>query len=211
MGAGLQFGAMGDADDADDEGSRNESPVLLVAVGTEPRPFPRLLTWIENWSADHPRWDLEVQHGVTPAPRAGHAVAYLGRNDMRRALHAAAVVVSDAEQATISQARAAGHVPVVVARDPDLGEHADDQQILLARRLGAAGLIWPAESEAGLCRAISAALAAAAASADDEPVAPRGASSAAERLVDDRSAQGMDRGPRAAGRRRAVRRGRRRR
>jgi UDP-N-acetylglucosamine transferase subunit ALG13 len=118
---------------------------------------------VGHWAAEHPQWRVEVQHGATPAPRFGHAFAYAQRAEIRALLRRAGVVVSHAGPAVIAQARALGHQPVVVPRDPALGEDVDDEQILLSRRLAAAGLIWLAESEAGLGRAIAAALTAAAA------------------------------------------------
>lgn len=194
--------------DADLGSTPPESPLLFVALGTHPRPFSRLLAWTASWAVDHPRWRIEVQQGVTPAPGFAHAVPVLGGDDLRRLLRIAAVVVTDGEQATISSAREAGHVPVVVPRDSRLGEHVDDRQILVARRLGVAGLVWLAESEAGLARAIGGALAAAAGSADE--IALPDDSAPPQAPVEDRRAQGRHRGPHAAGRRRAVRRRRRR-
>jgi UDP-N-acetylglucosamine transferase subunit ALG13 len=185
-----------------------DGPLLFVTLGTDRHPFPRLLRWVGNWASDHRQWRIEVQHGATPAPRFGHALTYCSHEEMRALFRRASVVVAHAGPATITQARAFGHVPVVVARDPTLGEHVDDHQILFSRRLAAAGLIWLAESEAGLERAIAAALVAAATSA-------RGAQSQVPprvyrvgEVVETRRSYGY-RGPRAPGRRRArIRRSR---
>jgi UDP-N-acetylglucosamine transferase subunit ALG13 len=185
-------------------GEPADSPVLLVTLGTDRHPFPRLLRWVGGWVADHQQWHVEVQHGASPAPRFGHAFADCGHAEIGALLRRAAVVVSHADPATITQAREFGHVPVVVARDPMLAEHVDDSQILFSRRLGAAGLIWLAESEAGLGRAINAALVVAASPADGDGhgVLPRASRVAPDvrDLVDTRRGQG-DRGPRAPGRR----------
>lgn len=169
-----------------------DDPLLFVTVGTDSHPFPRLLRWVGAWAIEHGQWQLEVQHGATPAPPFGHAFAYLGREETRSLFRSAAVVVCHAGPATITQARAFGHLPVVVARDPRIGEHVDDRQMLLARRLAAAGVVWLAESEAGLGRAIAAALAAAAGPADGD--------SASVPPPDGRRRR-QDRGPRAPGRR----------
>jgi UDP-N-acetylglucosamine transferase subunit ALG13 len=181
-----------------------DRPLIFVTVGTDHHPFPRMLRWVRNWAAEHPRWQLEVQHGATAAPPFGHAFAYTGHEEMRGLFRRAAVVVCHAGPATITQARAFRHVPVVVARDPTLGEHVDDHQILFSRRLAAAGLIWLAESEAGLGRAIAAALAAAAGPVEgDRTRNPPGVYQVAEvveKPVESSRGQ-QDRGPRAPGRR----------
>jgi UDP-N-acetylglucosamine transferase subunit ALG13 len=150
---------------------RPDAPLLFVTLGRHPYPFPRLLQWVGAWLTDHPRWRVEIQHGVTSPPRFGHAFAYASKEETRRLLRTAAVVVTHAGRATIDQARAQGHVPVVVARDAALGEDVGDDQLLFSRTLGAAALVWLAESEVGLGRAIAAALTAAATPADG--VAPR--------------------------------------
>jgi UDP-N-acetylglucosamine transferase subunit ALG13 len=181
-------------------GRRGDAPILLVISGTDPHPFPRLFQWVGEWARDHRQWQIQVQQPSTGARRFHQAVAHLGSpRDVHALLRRAAVVVSEAEPGTITQARAFGHVPVVVARDPALGERADDEQILLSRRLAAAGLVWLAESEAGLGRAITAALAAAADAADGGGAEPRGGS--AEAAGEPAEMRRADRGPRARGRR----------
>jgi UDP-N-acetylglucosamine transferase subunit ALG13 len=131
--------------------------VLLVTVGTDHHPFGRLLDWVGRWSAAHPSWQVEVQHGATPAPGFGRRFAYCPHDELQLLFAAADVVVTHAGPATISQARAAGHVPVVVPRLQALGEHVDDHQVLFARRLEAAGVVHLAETEALLPVAVDAA------------------------------------------------------
>jgi UDP-N-acetylglucosamine transferase subunit ALG13 len=180
-----------------------DHPLLFVTLGVARYPFPRLLRWVEAWLADHRQWRVEVQHGATPPPRFGHAFAHASTEETRSLLRTAAIVVTDATPAVIAQARALGHVPVVVARDPTLGEDTDDHQILLSRTLGAAGLIWLAESEVGLGRAIAAALDAAVPPTDDDTPRPPAQD------VDTRRGP-EEPGPRAPGRDRArIRRTRR--
>ena len=132
-------------------------PLLLVTVGTDHHPFERLLDWVGRWSAAHPSWQVEVQHGATRVPGFGRCFAYCGHDELQLLFAAADVVVTHAGPATITQARAAGHVPVVVPRLPALGEHVDDHQVLFARRLGAAGVVHLAETEAALAAAVDAA------------------------------------------------------
>ena len=133
--------------------SASSAPLLLVTVGTDHHPFARLLDWMGRWSAAHPSWQVEVQHGATPAPGYGHCFAYCGHDELQRLFATADVVVTHGGPATITQARAAGHVPVVVPRLPGLGEHVDDHQVLFARRVEAAGGVQLAETEAVLAAA----------------------------------------------------------
>ena len=121
-------------------------PLLLVTVGTDHHPFARLLDWVGRWSAAHPTWQIEVQHGASPSPGYGRCFAYCGHDELQLLLASADVVVTHGGPATITQARGAGHVPVVVPRQPALGEHVDDHQVLFARRLGAAGVVHLAET-----------------------------------------------------------------
>jgi UDP-N-acetylglucosamine transferase subunit ALG13 len=132
-------------------------PLLLVTLGTDHHPFARLLEWVGRWSAANPSWQVEVQHGATPAPGYGRCFAYCGHDELQRLFAAADAVVAHAGPATISQARAAGHVPVVVPRQRALREHVDDHQVLFARRLEAAGAVHLAETEAALATAVDAA------------------------------------------------------
>ena len=135
----------------------NEPPLLLVTVGTDHHPFIRLLDWVGRWSAAHPSWQVQVQHGATRAPGYGRPFAFCGHDELQRLFATADVVVTHGGPATISQARAAGHVPVVVPRRPELGEHVDEHQVLFARRLAAAGVVHLAEAEAALAPAVDAA------------------------------------------------------
>ncbi len=122
--------------------------LLFVSVGTDHHPFARLLSWTGTWAAAHPGWEVQVQHGSTPAPAYGTAFAFCDHDRLQELLEEADAVVAHGGPATITEARRHGHVPVVVPRDPTLGEHVDGHQQLFARRLGAAGLVRLAEEEA---------------------------------------------------------------
>ena len=53
----------------------------------------------------------------------------------------ATAVVCHGGPGTIMGAREAGHVPIVVPRRSDLGEHVDDHQVRFATRVAAAGQV----------------------------------------------------------------------
>lgn len=121
---------------------------VLVVVGTDAHPFDRLMVWLERWYARRPEPpDLLVQHGHSRAPDVPGAVGFLTHEQLRVALEGAALVVSHGGPASIIEARRAGRLPVVVARDPRLGEHVDDHQQRFARRLAQADMIRLCASE----------------------------------------------------------------
>jgi UDP-N-acetylglucosamine transferase subunit ALG13 len=127
-------------------------PLLLVTVGTDHHPFDRLIRWTDGWlTTTGSRWRCLMQIGTsTPpsAPAVGHA--YLEFEALQAAMREAAVIVCHGGPGTILGARQAGAKPVVVPRQPRLGEHVDDHQVLFARRLAAAGSVFLAETEAEL-------------------------------------------------------------
>src|SRR5207342_3032116 len=103
-------------------------PLVLVQVGTDHHPFDRLVAWADTWAGAHPDVEVLVQHGRSRAPDVASGSAFLDRDTLTGLLESADVVVSHGGPATISEARAAGHRPVVVPRDPGRGEHVDDHQ-----------------------------------------------------------------------------------
>lgn len=139
----------------------NEAPLVLVAAGTDYHPFDRLVDWVDRWIAagGRDRARVLVQHGTSRPPKEGDGREYLDHGELQRAMAEAAVVVCHGGPATIIEARRAGHVPVVVPRDPRAGEHVDDHQGRFARRLVREGLIHSAATETDLHSALDRALA----------------------------------------------------
>ncbi|MCF0095817.1 UDP-N-acetylglucosamine--N-acetylmuramyl-(pentapeptide) pyrophosphoryl-undecaprenol N-acetylglucosamine transferase [Micromonospora sp. MH99] len=133
-----------------------EQTRLLVAVGTDKHPFDRLVDWVAQWHAQAGPVGLTVQHGHTAAPPLPGAVPFLGHDALQQAMADADLVVCHGGPATILEARRHGHLPIVVPRDPSLGEHVDDHQQLFARRLGAAGLVALCETREALHDALAA-------------------------------------------------------
>jgi UDP-N-acetylglucosamine transferase subunit ALG13 len=125
--------------------------VVLATVGTDVHHFDRVLGWLERWHAGRAGGArLVVQHGHSGAPAVPGAVAFLGHDDLQRAMADATLVVSHGGPASITEARRHGHLPIVVPRDPAFGEHVDNHQQLFARRLAAAGMVLLCESEVEL-------------------------------------------------------------
>jgi UDP-N-acetylglucosamine transferase subunit ALG13 len=141
-------------------GSDSARPLVLVTVGTDHHPFPRLMGWIERYARTGPRLRWLVQHGHTPAPVGPgvSAAELLPHHELRDALGQAAVIVCQGGPGSIMDARGVGRVPVVVPRRSDLGEHVDDHQLRFSRRVAADGLIRLAEDEDDFRTLVAAAL-----------------------------------------------------
>jgi UDP-N-acetylglucosamine transferase subunit ALG13 len=102
---------------------------VFAALGTDYHPFGRAVSWLDAWQQAHPDSEVFVQHGSSPAPTAAGGAAFLDHDSLQQRLRTSDVVVCHGGPATISEARAAGHVPVVLPRDPERGEHVDDHQL----------------------------------------------------------------------------------
>ncbi|MEU3457132.1 glycosyltransferase [Micromonospora sp. NPDC006766] len=126
------------------------APYVLAAVGTDVHRFDRLVDWLERWHADRGDVHVFLQYGHSRTPRLPGAASFVGHEELQRAMAEATLVVSHGGPATITEARRAGHLPIVVPRDPTHDEHVDNHQQLFSRRLGAAGMVRLCESEAEL-------------------------------------------------------------
>lgn len=164
----------------------------FVTVGTDHHPFDRLMGWVERWVAVS-GVPCRVQHGTSRAPAGTEAVPYLETTEMARAIAEATVVVCHGGPGTIMAARAAGAVPLVVARRHALGEHVDDHQVRFTERIAGTGLIRLVNTEPEFVEALQAGVAdpgslrTPAAGRDDEVAARIGALIA--ELVGDRPAR----------------------
>lgn len=133
---------------------------VLILVGTDFHPFDRLLEWMERWfvsAADRP--STLVQYGRGRRPIGPAVRSFLNHHELQQAIANAQVVVTHGGPATIMEIRQRGLLPIVVPRDPRLGEHVDSHQQLFSRRLADAGLVWVCESEDELVKAIDQAIA----------------------------------------------------
>ncbi|MFS0912071.1 glycosyltransferase [Microbacterium sp. 179-I 3D2 NHS] len=101
---------------------------LFVSVGTDHHPFGRLIGWVDRWAQEHPDVDLVVQHGSSPASTVGVNHHMMTGDELTAHYGAADIVVSQVGPGTIADANAAGVRPIVVPRDPALGEVVDDHQ-----------------------------------------------------------------------------------
>lgn len=134
---------------------------VVVSVGTDYHPFDRIVAWVDEWIADLGELapTVLVQHGFTDASKLADNIDFLLYEDLIAALRSASAVVVHGGPATIFEARAQGHLPICVPRDPRRGEHVDGHQQRFARRLAEDGLVVLAESQGELHERLNEALA----------------------------------------------------
>jgi UDP-N-acetylglucosamine transferase subunit ALG13 len=146
-------------------GERGEPglPRLFVTIGTDHHPFTRVVSWVERWLADggDQRVDAVIQHGATMVTPGPGKVRQLDYPDLLAALRGASIVITHAG-ATAMEARSAGHVPIIVPRRPEFGEHVDGHQLRFGRWLEAKGFAVICETEDELRDALDRAIAASA-------------------------------------------------
>ncbi|OZM70342.1 glycosyl transferase [Amycolatopsis antarctica] len=120
---------------------------MVAALGTDHHDFRRCLSWLDSWAAEHPEVSVFAQHGHSAAPRHATGVAMTSRAELLEHFASASVVLTHGGTGSIMDARACGHLPVVVPRRGELGEHVDDHQVSFSRRIAERGWIHLAEHE----------------------------------------------------------------
>lgn len=110
--------------------------MIFVTVGTHHQPFKRLLDAL-NQLGD----ELVVQYGPGEPPAAQHAEPFMPFDEMLERFREADTVITHAGVGSIICASREGHVPLVVPRRHDLGEHVDDHQVELTRALAQRGSV----------------------------------------------------------------------
>ena len=121
--------------------STTNARLVLVVVGTDHHPFDRVVGWADEWAASHPDLRVLVQYGTSRPPTTAEGRDLLPVGELTALMSEATAVVCHGGPGTIMGAREAGHVPIVVPRRSDLGEHVDDHQVRFATRVAAAGQV----------------------------------------------------------------------
>ncbi len=120
--------------------------MIFVAAGTHHQPFDRLVRAAAT-VAGATEERIVLQRGCSTREAPGCEVHdQLPPERFEALLREARVVVLHGGSSSFLQARALGHRPIVVPRDPSRGEHVDDHQIRFVRSLGDA-VAW-VEAEA---------------------------------------------------------------
>lgn len=140
--------------------------MIFVTVGTHHQPFERLLSALGSLDGR----ELVVQYGPAEPPAGvARAEAYMPFDEMLRCFREAEAVITHAGVGSIICARREGHVPVVIPRRHDLGEHVDEHQAELTRALEDRGSIIAVRETALLAGAVASAPARRAAAEPLEP------------------------------------------
>jgi UDP-N-acetylglucosamine transferase subunit ALG13 len=138
--------------------------VIFVTVGTHHQPFERLLDALDALDDE-----LVVQYGPGRPPAARRAEAFMPFDEMLACFREADKVITHAGVGSIICARREGHVPIVVPRRHELGEHVDDHQAELSRALSERGGVIAVWDVSRLAEAVAAAPSRSPVSAAAEP------------------------------------------
>ncbi|HEU0102866.1 MAG TPA: glycosyltransferase [Mycobacteriales bacterium] len=123
-------------------GAAEQAFTVLVVVGTDHHRFDRLVDWLDDWAERQESATRVVfQHGSARAPRFGEGYGLLPHEQLQKLMADASVLVTHGGPATICEAWRHNRLPLVVPRDPTLGEHIDGHQQRFSRRLGSQGLV----------------------------------------------------------------------
>jgi UDP-N-acetylglucosamine transferase subunit ALG13 len=113
---------------------------VVGSVGTDHHPFPRFLQWMAAAQREI-GFDLLVQRGATPEQAGVTSVDFMAAAELEAEMASADVVVCHGGPGTMSLAQRCGHRPIVIARDPSLGEHVDDHQQRYTAKLRSANAV----------------------------------------------------------------------
>lgn len=127
-------------------------PLVLVTVGTDFHPFHRLVAWTGRWADDHAgQARVVIQYGTSDDPGGvAERSSALAFDVMSALMGQANAVVCAAGPGTVMDALRAGVMPIVVARQGELGEHVDGHQVAFAKVLDQRGITLAANTEAEL-------------------------------------------------------------
>ncbi len=118
-----------------------------------------MVEWVDRWAAAHPDVSIIMQRGTSAAPKVVESHDLLPHAQLLELFAAAEVVVSHGGPSTVMDARSSGRLPIVVARDPKLGEHVDGHQQRFGDHLERHGLARLARTEEAFIAAMDEALA----------------------------------------------------
>jgi UDP-N-acetylglucosamine transferase subunit ALG13 len=126
--------------------------MIFVSVGTHEAPFDRLLQTVDGLGLDE---QIVVQHGPSQVRGVGAVESeYLSFDEVVDYIREARAVVMHAGVGSVMISLANGKRPIVMARLERYGEHVDDHQLELARRLEVIGLVTLVEDSAALAEAL---------------------------------------------------------
>ncbi len=116
------------------------SPKIFATVGTDTHPFDRMVQWMDD-VASMMGADVFIQYGTSQKPLVAQGVDYLGHGELGELMSNASVVITHGGPATIMEARSRHGSPIVMPRDPLLGEHIDSHQQEFCTFMAAKGAV----------------------------------------------------------------------
>ncbi|WP_112240199.1 glycosyltransferase [Kribbella monticola] len=133
---------------------------VLVILGTDHHHFDRLVSWLDAFLEQPGNESLRAlaQLGDTAPPRLAEGVGIVPYDELQRLMRQATAVVTHGGPATMLEVRRQGRKPLVVPRDPALGEHVDQHQQEFSRRMGKLGLVTLCEERGAFLDALAAIL-----------------------------------------------------
>ena len=133
---------------------------ILVILGTDHHRFDRLVGWLDAFLEQPGNGSLRAlaQLGDTAAPRLAEGVGIVPYDELQRLMGQATAVVTHGGPATMLEVRKQGRKPLVVPRDPALGEHVDQHQQEFSRRMGKLGLVTLCEERGAFLDTLAAIL-----------------------------------------------------
>ena len=128
--------------------------MIFVSVGTHEAPFDRMLRAVHDLQLEE---ELVVQHGPS-AVRSEQAteVEFVAFDEVVEHIRRARAVFMHAGVGSVMISLANGKRPIVMARRHEFGEHVDDHQVELARRMEASGLVTVVDDAETLRTALAA-------------------------------------------------------
>jgi UDP-N-acetylglucosamine transferase subunit ALG13 len=127
--------------------------MIFVSVGTHEAPFDRMLRAVCELGLDE---QLVIQYGPSTFRCEGAIqTEYLPFDEVVEHIREARAVVMHAGVGSVMISLANGKRPVVMARLHQYGEHVDDHQLELARRLESHGLVTLVERPEELAAALA--------------------------------------------------------
>ena len=126
--------------------NRSQMPIVFASVGTDVHPFNRLVSWLDDLAVSMPNIETVVQYGRSVPPTYASGVDYLTHKAQLEWFRRAVVVITHGGPATIMEVRGTHGKPVVVPRNPELGEHVDGHQMEFCALLGRRGDVDLAQS-----------------------------------------------------------------
>ncbi|QNE22021.1 glycosyl transferase family 28 [Kribbella qitaiheensis] len=133
---------------------------VLVILGTDHHHFDRLVGWLDDFLEQPGNESLRalVQLGDTAPPHRAEGIGIVAYDELQRLMRRATAVVTHGGPATMLEVRKQGRKPLVVPRDPALGEHVDQHQQEFSRRMGKLGLITLCEERGAFLDTLAAIL-----------------------------------------------------